>query len=274
MIDLMLITNDPDLAVFAAGAGVTRVFVDLESLGKHERQGHLDTYISSHGIDDVARMRAAIPHTPLLVRVNPWHAGSADEVEAVLEGGADLIMLPMFTSPEEVAALSAVIAGRAGIVPLVETPEAAATVDALVRVPGVYEVFIGLNDLHLGLGLDFMFEPLANGLVDRMAAIAAAAGLRFGVGGVARVGEGLIPGEMVLGEHVRLGSSSVILSRTFHRAEGALDMDGGREEFALEVARLRAAEQLLRRRGPEATEHDRALFAGRVAQVVEARRRR
>ena len=37
----------------------------------------------------------------------------------------------------------------------------------------------------------------------------------FGFGGIARIGDGLLPAEKILAEHVRLGSSSVILSRTF-----------------------------------------------------------
>ena len=37
----------------------------------------------------------------------------------------------------------------------------------------------------------------------------------FGVGGVARMDQGLLKGEVIMKEHVRLGSSMVILSRTF-----------------------------------------------------------
>lgn len=37
----------------------------------------------------------------------------------------------------------------------------------------------------------------------------------FGFGGIARIGEGDLPSDYILGEHVRLGSTSVILSRTF-----------------------------------------------------------
>ena len=46
------------------------------------------------------------------------------------------------------------------------------------------------------MGLKFMFEPLANGLIDEVAHIITSAGLPFGFGGIARVGEGIIPGEM------------------------------------------------------------------------------
>jgi hypothetical protein len=271
MIDHMLITNNAEFAAFAVGAGMRRIFVDLEILGKRERQGRLDTHISNHTIGDVARIRAAVPNASLLVRLNPWNDGSADELEAVLNGGADLVMLPMFRSPDEVEALSASVASRAEIVALVETPEALRSVDDLVQVPGLNEVYVGLNDLHLGLGLSFMFEPLSNGMLDRVASTVLGAGLRVGFGGVARVGEGLIPGEIVLGEHVRLGSTSVILSRTFHRADGTPSAAHGRRRFAGELAKLRAAEASLRLRSPAETERDRASFVERVAQVVASR---
>ena len=55
--------------------------------------------------------------------------------------------------------------------------------------------------------------------VGRVAAMARARGLRFGFGGIARLDDGLLPGRDVLAEHLRLGSGSVILSRTFHNGE-------------------------------------------------------
>ena len=36
---LMFITNDPQTARIAQAAGVDRIFVDMEALGKAERQG-------------------------------------------------------------------------------------------------------------------------------------------------------------------------------------------------------------------------------------------
>ena len=66
MLNLMYITNNPSLAQYAVQAGVNRIFVDLEILGKYERQGHKDTLISKHSIEDIAQVREAIPHACLL----------------------------------------------------------------------------------------------------------------------------------------------------------------------------------------------------------------
>lgn len=238
---LFFITNSVELARFALDQGVDRIFVDLEINGKPQRQGHLNTVISRHSVDDVARMRPHVPPGALLVRINPLHQGSADEIGRVLAAGADIIMLPMFRSAAEAASFVGLVGGRARTSLLVETVGAMHELDRIAALGGIDEVHIGLNDLHLELGKAFMFEPLADGLVDTMAGILVAAGIPFGIGGVARVGEGLLPAELILAEHARLGSSAAILSRTFHRQAGSVAEIEADMDFALEIGRLRRA---------------------------------
>ena len=217
MIRFILITKDPKLVRQAEAAGVERIFVDLEKLGKQERQGHLNTHIADHTIDDIANIKSALDHAELMVRLNPLNAKTQWEVEEAIKYGADILMLPMYRTGEEVTEFVRIVDSRVKVIPLLETVGAVQSIRDVVKIRGVSEVYIGLNDLHLDMGLRFMFEPLANGLVDELAGIINKAGLPFGFGGVARLGEGIIPGEQVLGEHLRLGSSSVILSRTFQR---------------------------------------------------------
>ncbi|MEM7209857.1 MAG: aldolase/citrate lyase family protein [Pseudomonadota bacterium] len=249
----MLITNDPDVASVAERAGVARIFVDLEKLGKQERQGHLDTHMSSHSPHDVARIRKVLTSAELLVRLNPLHAGTESEVEGALHSGADILMLPMFHSPEEVSKFVSIVNRRAKTIPLVETYAAAQSLQDLVSIKGVDEIYIGLNDLHLDMGMRFMFEPLANGYIDSLVATIKQAGLPFGFGGIARYGEGVVPGEMVLAEHMRLGSASVILSRTFHR-KGELFANGdANRELEIELKKLISAEK-------ELANHDKQQF--------------
>ena len=50
---LMYITNRPDVAQVAQSCGVDRIFVDMEYIGKEERQGGLDTVKSHHSVEDV-----------------------------------------------------------------------------------------------------------------------------------------------------------------------------------------------------------------------------
>lgn len=259
MLDLIQITNDPDFARRCDALEGLRLWVDLERLGKAERQAGRNTFISVHQMDDVARIKSVLKRTRLMVRVNPLNPDSAAEVDAVLAQGADLLMLPMFACGDELRAFSAMVAGRAPIVPLLETAGALASLDDWITTPGLQEVFVGLNDLHLSLGMHFMFEPLAKGMVDRVARAAISQGLRFGFGGIARLDEGLLPGRDVLAEHLRLGSQAVILSRTFHGSAAA-------GTFEEQVGLLREAESRLALRDTTRQESDRV----RIADVINA----
>ncbi len=262
MIELTQITNDLDFARRCDRLDGLRLFVDLERLGKAERQAGRNTFISAHQMEDVARVKAVLTRAPLMVRVNPLNPDSASEVDAVLARGADLLMLPMFTHADELRAFVALVAGRAPIVALLETAGGLATLDGWIRTPGLSEVFVGLNDLHISLGQNFMFEPLALGLVERVAVAAQSQGLRFGFGGIARLGEGLLPGRDVLAEHLRLGSQAVILSRTFHRRD---EPDTPDHSFEGEVAALRRAEAELALRSVAQVQADRL----RITSVIE-----
>lgn len=236
-----MISNCPEVARFAIESGVDRVFVDTEILGKDVRQGHLNTVISRHTLDDVRRVREVVPPGRLLVRINPIHAGSQDEIEQVIKAGADILMLPMFKTVDEVRSFVRFVNGRAVCNLLVETVGAADSLAACLDVEGVDEVHIGLNDLHLEMRLDFMFQPLTSGLVDRLAGVLKEKGIPFGVGGLARIGEGLLPAELVLAEHVRLGSTAAILSRAFcQQADTVADIKAA-IDFSAEVLRLRQA---------------------------------
>jgi hypothetical protein len=243
-LELIQITNDPRLAAqlnaWQRELGPFRLMVDLESMGKAERQAGRNTFVSAHDWPDIALVRAAAPGLPLMVRLNPLHAGTSEEIDHALAGGADRLMLPMFTSAADIATFAALVAGRLPFTALLETQGALKTLPDWVEQTGMDEVFVGLNDLHVSLGLPFMFVPLANGVVAAVATACHQAGRRFGFGGIARMDEGLLPGRAVLGEHERLGSKAVILSRTFHHG-AQLDLLGALTE-------LRAAESALCRR--------------------------
>ena len=271
MMEFLQITNDPDMARRCDALPGMRLFVDLEVHGKAARQAGRNTFISTHQPQDVGRVKAELRRSQLMVRVNPLYEGTAAELDTVLTQGADLVMLPMFQTPEELRAFSRLVAGRAPVVALLETAGALHSLDAWVDTPGLSEVFVGLNDLHLSLGCAFMFEPLASGLVDRVSARVHSQGLRFGFGGIARLDEGLVPGRDVLAEHVRLGSAAVILSRTFHRPS---EHNAAAHGFEAEVAALRQAERDLSKRTSQQVESDRSRISGLIESVAASTIRR
>lgn len=263
MIDFLQITNDPELARRCDGLPGMRLFVDLETRGKAERQAGRNTFISTHSLEDVGRIKAQLQHARLMVRVNPLHEGTPNELAAVLAQGADTVMLPMFHAAEELHAFSRIVAGRAPIVALLETAGALRSLSDWVGTVGLCEVFVGLNDLHLALGCRFMFEPLAQGLLNAVATRVRAQGLRFGFGGIARLDEGLLPGRDVLAEHIRLGSQAVILSRTFHHGEAAGAVDD-------EICALRQAEDILAQRTAAQMDNDHQRIAASIRAIAES----
>lgn len=246
---LMYITNKPAVARIAENAGVDWIFLDMEVIGKAFRQSGLDTVQNHHTVDDIKRIRKTISQSKLLVRINPIHdalenyPSSKDEIDASIEAGADILMLPYFKTVEEVKTFIHLVNGRAKTLLLLETVEAASLIDEILEVPGIDMIHLGLNDLHLELGMKFMFELLANGTVERLGYKIKAKGIPFGFGGIATLDGGALPGSMVLKEHVRLGSSMVIVSRSFCNTEIITDLNEVKRIFDTGISGLRALEK-------------------------------
>lgn len=253
---LMYITNNPTIASLAEAAGVDRLFVDMEYIGKDERQGGMDTVQSHHTVEDVECIRSVLKKAELLVRCNPIHGGTAkysssrEEIDAIINSGAEIIMLPYFKTADEVRSFVEFVGGRAKTVPLIETPEAVNVIDEILAVDGLDEIYVGLNDLSIGYGKKFMFELLADGTVERLCSKFKEKGIAFGFGGVASLGMGLLPAEKVIAEHYRLGSSSVILSRSFCDVNRITDLNEIHLIFRDGIQKIRDYEAFCERQSP------------------------
>ena len=249
-LQLMYITNRPEIAQIAELSGVDRIFIDMEYIGKDLRQGGLDTVQNHHTIDDVLAVRKSISTSKIQVRINPIHdatfdyCSTEDEVNAAIDAGADILMLPMYKSVSDVERFIKSVDGRATTLLLEETLEAADIMKDVVSIREVDEIHLGLNDLHLAKGLKFMFELLADGTVDNLCNIIKPSGKKYGFGGIARVGHGVLPAEKIIMEHCRLGSSMVILSRAFCNADKVQDLNEIQGLFFSEVKRIREVESL------------------------------
>ena len=276
MLKLMYITNKPWVARIAEETGVDWIFVDMEFIGKDERQAGLDTVKNHHTIEDVARIRASVSKANVLVRVNPIHPelpdymSSETEIDRAIASGADIVMLPFFKTVAEVRQFIAMVNGRAQTCLLVETPQAALLLDEILEVPGIDMIHIGLNDLHLALGMKFMFELLADGTVERLAAKIKAKGLPFGFGGIATLDGGAMPGSMVLKEHYRLGSSMVIVSRSFCNTDKVTDPEAVRRIFANGIADIRRLEAEAQAAATYFTDNQRAV-KGSVQSIIQSK---
>lgn len=267
-LNLIYITNNPAVALIAEKNGVDRIMVDLETLGKEERQKNMNTVKSHHTVADVAAVSNVLTNAETLVRVNPWHEGSVAEIEAVIAAGADRIMLPMWKTAEEVRCFLETINRRVQTTLLLETKEAVQAIDEVLEDPLLDEVHIGLNDLHLSYGLTFMFELLSNGVVEELCNKFKKKGVPYGFGGIARIGEGTLPAERIVMEHYRLGSTRTILSRSFCNVAELEDISSVESIFSENMARLRMYEKSLSSKSDADYKENMNAVQGCVAEIV------
>lgn len=245
---LMYITNRPGVAKIAESAGVDRIFIDLEYIGKSDRQGGMDTVQSQHTLEDIKRVSEVITKSEVLVRVNPIHdkteeyISSEEEIQQAIENGADIVMLPFFKTIDEVKRFLSAVNKKSKVMLLIETPEAVENIDEILSLGGIDFVHIGLNDLSLGYGMTFMFELLSNGMVEALCEKIKNKNIPYGFGGIASLGKGLVPAEMIIKEHYRLDSSCAILSRSFCDVDKISDLDIIESTFRKGISEIRQLE--------------------------------
>lgn len=264
----MYITNRPQVARIAQTAGVNRVWIDLEYMGKDQRQKGMDSVKSRHQLSDIRSIRPLLRESALQVRVNPLHDGSQAEITAAIDYGADIVMLPMWKTADDVKRFVELVDGRARVLLLLETKEADRNLARALAVKGVDEIHIGLNDLHLSYQKKFMFELLSDGTVERLCRQIGEAGLPYGFGGVAKLGGGAVPAELVLAEHYRLGSSMAILARSFCNSGTRTDFDVLEREFDREMKSLRDYETFLAGQSKDWLAEQHKELVARVDDVV------
>ena len=216
---LTLWTSDPERAREADLAGVDRIGVDLDRLGKAERQRGLGTWISPHREEDLDALGAVLSHASLFARLNPLHAGTARELDGALARGVRVVMLPMVESACHAREFVRLVDGAATVVLLVETGQAVRELRALAATDGVDEVHLGLNDLALSLRLPNRWLTLAGDLAVEAGRVVRAEGRRFSVGAVGRPEDAAlaIPANLVYAEYARAGATGSLLSRSYFR---------------------------------------------------------
>lgn len=212
--------NDFDLFVFhrdtasdrdCIRAGCSGVVVDLEVKGKHERQASYNTQINQHSLHDINGLKAM--GTYVICRINAIDYDSVNEIDRVIDAGADEILVPMVRTRQEIEQTFRQVDGRLAISLMIETTEAL-NLAPVVNDHNVRRVFVGLNDLHITQGKPTLFHVLADGTVDiirqkfRHAA--------FGFGGLTLPGSGHpLPVDYFFHELARLNCQFTFLRRSF-----------------------------------------------------------
>ncbi len=275
---LMYITNRPEVALIAEAAGVDRIFLDMEYIGKQLRQGGMDTVQCQHTAEDVANIRRVIRRAQVLVRCNPIHDATAeytsteDEIDAVIHSGADVIMLPYFKTAGEVERFLNAVNGRASTMLLLETPEAVEHIDEILSLDGIDEIHIGLNDLSLGYHKRFMFELLSDGTVDMLCEKIRRKGIPYGFGGIASLGKGALHSEYIIAEHYRLGSGCAILSRSFCDMNYVESLDAARIIFKNGLQSIREYESFCEQQSSSFFENNRRTVQACIHRILEETR--
>ena len=100
-VELTLITNKALFARRAEYAGIDRIMVDIERLGKAKRQFGRQFFLSDHHPSDIDLLRASLSVASVQVRANPWHEQSTSEISDVISRGAQIVMLPMVRDREQ-----------------------------------------------------------------------------------------------------------------------------------------------------------------------------
>ena len=123
---------------------------------------------------------------------------------------------------------------------LVEMAPAVVRIREILDVPGIDEVMIGLNDLHLQMGVANHFEVLASPLIDMLASEVLRKGLPLAIGGVGRAGDTAlpVPADLVFAQFPRLRASGAWLARSF--VNEVLSPD----DLPLAILALRAAQRM------------------------------
>ncbi len=243
-------------------AGACGVVIDWENRGKRARQAGSDTQINADTPADLARVRAATDGR-VLCRINGWGPWTVREIDVAAALGADEVLLPMVRRPSEVDAALGAVADRCGLGILVETADAVRGVEELLRRP-LSRVYVGLNDLMIDRGGRNLFTPLVDGTVEQVRAVAAAAGIPFGVAGLTLPDAGWpVPCRLLLGALSHLGAAFTFLRRSFHADVVGRDM-------AVEVPRLLVAVDASRRRSLDEVAADHAELVDRVGALSEA----
>lgn len=215
------ITNKPDTARKFWDSEIDYVFIDLEQFGKAERQPG-DTVKNYHQLTDLIRIANVKDRGKILLRTDPVNSPSfSTQLSCANRLVVNMVMLPYFTSIDNVIEFDRLLDNRIEANLLIETKESLDIVAQIVDyIKGSarqnWRIHFGLNDLSLSLGLENLFEVLFKGYLLEAVTVLNENEVPFGIGGIGLLnGDYAVSAKTILDYHTQYGSTSVILSRAF-----------------------------------------------------------
>lgn len=160
-----------------------------------------------------------------------------DEINAVIDAGADEIIVPMLTSTAQAERVLRRIDGACKVMLMIETRAAVAEIAQIADLPAD-RIYVGLNDLHIDRASNTIFAPLADGLLDTLHSHYQ--DRAFGFGGLTLPGLGApLHGKHLYQEMARLECRFTFLRRSFYRDVAGLDFATSFKAIQAEMARYR-----------------------------------
>lgn len=211
--EFLLFHRDLETSVSYLQNGVGGLIIDLETVGKVDRQLGFDTQINDHSINDIAVIRAQ-SDGHLLCRLSSPIA-PVNEINAVIDAGANELIVPMITSLDQAERIVNLNKGRAKLTLMVETKDAVKVTRELSEL-SIDRVYVGLNDLRISRKTPSIFSPMLDGLLEEIRT--SVKGVEFGFGGLTLPSKGApIGSKHLFNEMARLGSDFTFLRRSFYR---------------------------------------------------------
>ena len=272
MLELFYITNDKIEAEIAINLGIDWIFIDLEKIGKEDRQKNRNTVKSDHQISDIKLISSVVNKSNILVRTNPYGKWTRDEIGQIADGGhVDMIMLPFFKELWEVKGFIKIAKEYSlKVALLLETMSGIQNLDKILLLDGIDYLHIGLNDIHIERKTIFMFEPFSDGLIENIVTKLKNKKQKFGIGGIACLSKDILPSaKTILKEHYRLGSQGVILSRSFKPAFEGRDLVNFEDKLKTSIELLRSEEAGIKQLSNLEFKQNKLKLDKNIAEVVK-----
>lgn len=211
--ELWVFYSNPQLLMEIDAEKPAGFVVDLEKKGKYLRQKLYDTQISEHSIRDLKKARQ-LTNAKVITRINPQTRLNKDEINEVLDAGADELLIPMVESVEEIEKVLATVNDRAEVGIMLETNKALQIASELDKLP-LSRFYVGLNDLAIENRQHNIFTPMIDGTIEDLRAKVSK---KFGIAGLTHPNFGYpIPCAMLIRMMIALDCSFGILRRSFYR---------------------------------------------------------